>query len=207
MSDVQAMPATARSVPYSVVKSSPMTVIACAYTPEGFVVGADGLRVDATTHQDITHTAQKIFPVRHSDFYGIHAWAGATWLFSLGSGPFVAAEEAQSAINELSERPITSLATYVADIGSLIYDRLVAYNRGTKLLNPNVVSKNNEIFCGMFVGYLRGHAWMIQISFPHENGVLLPPVLNKICEAPNEFCMFSASKLVWFDIQATVFEP
>jgi hypothetical protein len=49
-----------------------MTVIARAYTPEGFVVGADGLRVDATTGQDITYAAQKVFAIRHSDFYSIH---------------------------------------------------------------------------------------------------------------------------------------
>jgi hypothetical protein len=125
----------------------------------------------------------------------------------LGTNPFVVAEEVQSAIKELSEHPITSLAAYVANIGSLIYQRLLVYNRGTALLNPSLASKNNEMFRGMFVGYLKGRAWMIQINFPHDNGELLPPVLGKICEAPNEFCMFSGSKLVWFDVRATIFEP
>ena|ERR1017187_10778538 len=45
------------------VECPDMTAIAYAYTPEGFVVGADGLRVDARTHKDSTNDAQNIFPV------------------------------------------------------------------------------------------------------------------------------------------------
>lgn len=189
------------------IQSPLMTVIACAYTSEGFVIGADGLRVDPRTGQDVTSTAQKIFSIAHPDFHGVHAWAGASWLFSLGKEPFVVSEEARSAIKEFSGSPMPSLIAYVTRIGIRIYKRLLAYNHGTKWLNPDLVSQNNEIFGGMFVGYIDDRAWMVQISFPCINGTLLPPILNKVCEAPTEFIMFSASKSAWDDMQHTTSAP
>ncbi|HWF13841.1 MAG TPA: hypothetical protein VG272_08915, partial [Candidatus Acidoferrales bacterium] len=86
-----------------------MTAIVSVYTPEGFVVGADGLRVDANG-VDVTDTAVKIFPIIHPDLIGVHAWAGTTYLFSLGRPLFSFSEEADSLMKELSNAPVQSLS-------------------------------------------------------------------------------------------------
>jgi hypothetical protein len=184
----------------------PMTAIACAYTPEGFVIAADGLRVDPNTGRDVTTIAQKIFPVAHVDFHGAYAWAGATNLFSPDRAPFVVVDETVKAINELSEFTTRSATEYITRIGSGIYDRLVAYNRGARI-NSNLLTKDGELFRGIFVGYIDSRAWLIQIGFPVRCDALLPPVVDRVCESPHEFCVFSGSELVWNDVQSFMSEP
>ena len=183
-----------------------MTAIACAYTPEGFVVGADGLRTDARTGQEVTNDAQKIFPISHPNFRGIHAWAGSSWLFSLDGCPFIFSEEVQHLMKDSSRVAIDSVSDYVMNLGSGIYQRLLTFNCGAVIRDTKLASKN-EIARGLFVGYVGSRAWRVQISFPYQNGLLLPPVLAEICENPPNFCIFSGSALSWRDLQPHVSEP
>jgi hypothetical protein len=187
------------------VECPDMTAIAYVYTSEGFVVGADGLRVDASTNRDVTHTAQKIFLIKHPNFSGIQAWAGASRLFSLGGEPFIFSEESEHLMNNLSQISVNSLADYATHLASEIYQRLLAYN-GPVIRNTSLVSKD-QVARGLLVGSINGRVESAQIMFPHQNGFLLPPVLREVSEAPTTFCIFSGSALVWSDLQRSNVSP
>ena len=65
-----------------------MTAIAAVYTPEGFVIAADGLRRDGETLEPVSDCAQKIFWGAHPNFVFAYAWTGTVGL-RLPTGEFV----------------------------------------------------------------------------------------------------------------------
>jgi hypothetical protein len=178
-----------------------MTALVSVYTPEGFVMGADGLRMDANG-ADVTDAAQKIFPIAHPNLIGHHAWAGTTSLLFLGKPQFNFSEESQDLMKELSNTPVTSLSDYVSRLGAALYQRLLA-SAGPVI--PNIrTATENVVVRGVFAGYVDGGAGRVQILFPHQNGVLSPPRLTEVSEAGalSGFCIVSGSKLIWNEMKS-----
>jgi hypothetical protein len=119
--------------------------------------------------------------------------------------PFIFSEESQQVMNDLSKTAINGLADYASRLASGIYQRLFAYT-GATIPNTSLISKD-LVARGLLIGSVAGRVESAQIVFPHQNGVLLPPVLREVREAPTEFCIFSGSALVWNDLQSRFSAP
>ena len=173
-----------------------MTTIASAYTSEGFVVGADGMQVSGKTGETLTDNLQKIFIIDHPKVRGVHAWVGAMRLFSSVGSDFDFSAETQKIIKGLATTEFARLSDFVTCIGKELYGKLAA---GRKSLDAAILQKNS-VAGGLFVAYINKRAERVHLVFPHENGLLSPPFLQEVSEAPKDFFRVGGSDRVWNDL-------
>lgn len=62
------------------------TAIVRIYTPEGFVIAADGRKGNTVTREVATDSVQKVFPVDHSDKQLAYSFAGTAGIGAVGAG-------------------------------------------------------------------------------------------------------------------------
>jgi hypothetical protein len=181
-----------------------MTVIASAYSPEGFAIGADGMRRDLHG-QVTTERAVKVFPIERQGLVGAHAWTGATALFYSDRQPFNFLDQAELVAQDMSSIAVRSASDYVLQFSQGLYDRLVIHHMGVPS-NPNVF-QTNEIVRGLFIGYIDDSPFTVEVSFQHRNGVFLEPLLTKVSGEPKTFGMFSGSESVLNDFKDDLRAP
>jgi hypothetical protein len=172
-----------------------MTALVSAHTPEGFVVGADSLRLDL--HNNIvTETATKLHPTNHLDFWGAYGFSGHTALEYSDQRPMFDVLRAASSIAEdFAEAPLDSPQKYVEDFCWDLADRIVAASTGFVLPSEEVFLRT------LFVGYHRGQSLRFQVLFSTVNGCLQSPILKEmIVEPNNDFCVVSGSSVVWDEL-------
>ena len=132
-----------------------------AYTPECFVIGADGLRTDSSGV--VTTHAQKIFPIQQNGLVCAYAWAGQTRIFYGDRPHFDFVEQSQLAISDLAEGGKDFfLDEYVKEFAQALNDRLALHNLGTPI--PACGPVENEIARVIFVGYGRNVPARVEVS-------------------------------------------
>jgi hypothetical protein len=176
-----------------------MTVIASAYSPEGFVIAADGRRRnEGDLSRIVTDKAQKIFFGSHPQLSFAYAWAGRT-SFDLPSGlRFSFLTETHNCITALAEcKTATTFIGYISVLSELLVSRLLEANNYVMPLNGS--NLNQEMVRLVMVGYFEGKAMRSQIRFNHKDGWLQPEIFD-ITENPLDFNIFSGSELVFKEL-------
>jgi hypothetical protein len=190
----------------SAVQSPNMTAIVSSYSPEGFAVGADGLRRDRNTGVEVTDKARKIFAIGHDEFIGVHAWSGSISLFyGDGRQPFNFLDHAQAIAQDMSSIAVNSASDYALKFSQDLYNRLAAYDSGASSKADAFHTK--EVVRALFVGYAKGVPSTVTVSLRHENGAFLEPVLIQVCEEPYDLSLFSGSVKVWEELPPTIEIP
>ena len=95
-----------------------MTAIAYIYTPEGFVIGADGRQstVEMGTHYIESDSVTKISLFHTGNVHGAYAWTGPT-RFQWGTSVFDLKEASLKVAFDLKEMTFDSLADFTKEFG------------------------------------------------------------------------------------------
>ncbi len=178
-----------------------MTALVSQYTPEGFVIGADSLRLDL--HGEVvTESAVKLYPTQHPSFPGAYGFAGHTALEYTDGRPMLnVLHIASDVADDLAKVPLSSPQEYVENFCRELADRIAVASIGVALPNEPVFTRV------MFVGYYQHRPVRLQAIFPAINGSLQRPRLTEWVEAPNPFCMASGSQVVWDELSQDAYQP
>lgn len=178
-----------------------MTALVSAFTNEGFVVGADSLRIDRHG-RTVTEDAIKIYPTNHPVFVGAYGFAGNTALEYADGRILDLLILARDVADDSSRLPFKDALSYVKDFCEDFADRIRYSNIGVAL-------PDGEEFCRvMFVGYHHQTPVRLQVSFSVARGILQSPRLKEMVESPvADFCIASGSQIVWDDLTAEVCKP
>lgn len=172
-----------------------MTALVSAYTPEGFAIGADSLRLDIHD-KVVSETATKLYPTNHPDFLGAYGFTGHTALEYSGQRPMFDVLGAASHIAEdFAKAPLDSPQDYVENFCRDLADRIAVASTG-------IVLPNEQVFLrALFVGYHQRQPFRLQEIFSSVNGRLQSPSLKELTAEPNnEFCIASGSQVVWEEL-------
>jgi hypothetical protein len=175
-----------------------MTAIVSTYVPgQGFAVGADSLRIDAKTGVVVTENARKIFLIEGHGLRLVYAWAGASSLF-LGDGQeFSFVDESANIGNAIATDKPESMGQYVGQFAARIHTRLrtICLPYGRLSDNPETLPRE-RIASDLLVGYYNGEPYRAEVSFSHRNLLLQEPTTDALCEAPDNFAIFSGSDVI-----------
>jgi hypothetical protein len=175
-----------------------MTALVSTYTEEGFIAGADSLRLDLRG-QVVTESATKLFATEHRDFMGAYGWAGTTGLEYIDGRPALNVLDCACRITtELRQCQFSSAQEFVEDFCQRLTDFIARASLGIALPDPK---SGTEFLRGMFVGYHRNRPFLLQTAFSVSNGYLQSPQLTQLVEAPNDFCIASGSAVVWDELR------
>jgi hypothetical protein len=176
-----------------------MTAIVSVYTQDGFIVGADGLRI--STRGDIVSTsAQKLFPISDRNAELIYGWSGTTQFFG---------HDGQCIFDFLSQtEPLMRAACLYAHTDFAAFLRFICTGWYVLLMQSKLtkggdtfpIKLDREIARLLIAGYFKGEPCVADIGVRHDNGTLTLPVVQRMSlplQASRD--VFSGSK--------TAFEP
>lgn len=170
-----------------------MTAIVSSYLPEGFVIGADGLRQDL--RDVVTGHAQKIFPIEQTGMTCAYAWAGHSRICYTDRPHFDFSEQSQLVIADLVKTGVWSLEEYAERFARAFNDRLLRHNGVFQI--PGRGPRGNGIARILFVGYASGGAARVEFSFSCEKGITRAQMSDaKLAFGDFEFKVFSGSPIV-----------
>jgi len=154
------------------------TAIISTYTPNGFVIGADGLRKGSDGTVD-TETAQKVFSVEGNDFRLAYAWAGTTRFISESGEEFdfIKASSEILAVGRLFSA--RGFVNFVDTFNKTLYQMLIRSPFAKKKRYCGVLSKD-EIARLVLLGYFDNQPCTTEIFVRHKNLVVLEPTAEKI---------------------------
>jgi hypothetical protein len=176
------------------IDSHPMTAIIGAYTRDGFVVAADGRRLNPTG-QKITDEAQKIYMDSHPDFMFAVAWAGVRRLGTPSCGEFDFADETKRAIQQLQTSSYGSLDAFIRDVLFCVYANLMGCIGGIRVYPPKTPAEDGEIARCLFSGYFKGFPYFAACAFRHKNGDLIYPQIDFLSKLnASEIVIFSGPR-------------
>jgi hypothetical protein len=101
-----------------------MTAIASVYTPEGFVVGADG-RECLPNGDKLSDNKCKLFPAKADGTNAVYGFAGCVKV-----GSFDILLESHKIEYELRDKRFKSLADYALKLSEILYYRLSGHTAG-----------------------------------------------------------------------------
>ncbi len=172
-----------------------MTALVTSYTPEGFVVGADGMRRNQDSGQVETLKAQKIFPIQQEFFVGAYGWAGMTRIFYSNKEPFDFAAKTNQVIRDYPCERGEGFSEYTERITDEVFELLFVHNNNCAI--PADQIRPDEINRVLFVGYVSREAWLAQIVFPRFNGHPWRPHTDRLDKEPQTFAIVSGSEVIW----------
>ncbi len=152
------------------------TAIVCAYIPAGFVIGADGRRIDPDSGSIVTETAQKIFSVKLGKLRLIYAWSGSIVNFKMDGTVFdfkVATDLILTAIDLSQTR---TFSEFVTQFANALYI-LILSSIGVRGF------KKEEIARVLFVSYFNGQPHMAKIYIKHDGQKILRPEVEYSLES------------------------
>jgi hypothetical protein len=175
------------------------TAIVSAYTPKGFVIGADGLRREGRTGAVVSESVTKIFSAKAHSSVSAYAWAGVTSLFGPG-GESCFDLLGESAVVEriMASFPTGSFIEYVSCFMEMVYERLLVTNGGDKLTGGlDQLPEGEQIARTVFVSYFMGVPWRATFEIFRRNDVLGGVRLMELRPAPGDFQVFSGSNMIF----------
>ena len=155
-----------------------MSAIIWVYTPEGFVVGADGRRKDLTG-QIGSDSAQKIFFFETSNTRGAFTWNGCTEI-STSSSTFDFKDVTLSILRDIKAERFETLSGVITEIALRLLDPLLNWiqSSGGRLEYPD----NEEWASVQMYGYVDGSPDMARAVFPFKGGEPRTPGLDVSCK-------------------------
>jgi hypothetical protein len=194
----------------AVVECFPMTAIVSTYVLEqGFVIGSDGLRIDANSQHPITNQAKKIFLIEADGVRLAYGWAGATrLLFGDGTHFDFIDESAKIADLMLVNRP-ESIEAFTDNFALEMCRQLrLRISLDGRLSENASALPKKEIAKVLFVGYYNGKPYRTGASFLHTASYLQAPYRHEIIEAPTrDFNIFNGSADTWEEFKTFAAQP
>lgn len=148
------------------VHNDPMTAIVAVHTPDGFIIGADGRRMDREVIT--TEQAKKLFWFESETIRLVYAWSGTTQTFAKNNEilhDVFAASETILPIAAFSGKD--SFASFVDVFCKVLYKTLPA-----RITNMS----REELARVLFVGYFQGQPCSAKIELLYSNSFLTPDV-------------------------------
>jgi hypothetical protein len=190
------------------------TAIVSAYTPEGFIIGADGMRRDQRTGAIKTLQARKIFFIQHNDLVLAYGWSGATHILDSRNEPvFSFPKESEEISNVLLPTKDDSFADYAKDLFGEVLSRLMEAQQSGKISAYPTGQKlewgEEKIAGALLIGYFRGRPCRAIVEFSHVQQRLLRPTMREIQDGnvPVDFNIYSGSKDTYKEVEPTHFMP
>jgi hypothetical protein len=176
-----------------------MTLIAAVWSPEGFVIAADGFQV--ATSRLATYNAQKIFhtPFHHDSGF-VYACAGTTQIGFQSGRSFGFIQATKRVTDNLSGTPFPNdPADYFNEIGGRLFQELLDSAADPDLGDSRL----------LFVGYANGSPLWAELIFSNTGTRFYPPVLARVTHSPRQFMVFAGSTTVYGDMQIAgkLFQP
>jgi hypothetical protein len=172
------------------------TAIVSAYTPEGFVIGADGLRREAKTNEITTRKAIKLHFTETSNGCIGYAWAGTTSILADGAS-FNFIQESESVAKDLAATTFEYFPDYTIRFTDLIYQHFNRANLEDKFAGNLALIAEGKVVCRIvFVGYFLGAPWRARFEVTKKGKVLTGIHLIDVREKPIDFDIFSGSELM-----------
>jgi hypothetical protein len=174
-----------------------MTAIISIYTPNGFVIGADGRRVGRNSETVITESAQKLLYFQSENTRLIYAWRGSThFLDDQGQAmfDFLAVSEPILRISSYLER--NDFGAFVAVFQRMLYAALL---QSVSVVGMDFFKgcDDKEVAKMLLSGYFDGNPCEAEISVRHHYSGFSEPVVTAISVPPPMGCnIFSAPQSV-----------
>jgi hypothetical protein len=168
-----------------------MTAIVSAYTPEGFVLAADGLRLDF--HDALVgDRAIKIFSIKTPILNTAYACAGAVKMFQK-TEVIDTAGIIRDCVERAKQNSYQSFSEFVTALqGRLNKSFLQVWFITIKIL---------------IVGYRNDGAWRAQLKAAPSDNFRTVFELCELCEAPVDFNIFNGSPKMFAQIESDICEP
>jgi hypothetical protein len=156
-----------------------MTAIVSVYTPDGFIVGADGLRMNSSGTV-VSETAQKLFPFQSKDTQLLYSWCGTTQFYDRdGACIFDFISQSEPLLTAAILYAHADFAAFLQFVKAGLYV-LLRQSRLIKRGDSFQINLNSELARMLITGYFKGEPCMADIGIDLENGVLVPPVIRRV---------------------------
>jgi len=159
-----------------------MTTIIRSYTPQGFVIAADGRKCDSENPSRVIDTTQKIIGIEGETRQLGCSFAGVVELTRDQSEETALdfRTEARAAANGLSQQRFDDLFQYAIAFASPINRTLAEIKSSGEITNyeslsPGFVQRGEAIALLWLDGYYHGVPSRVAIRFRHDNQELLEP--------------------------------
>jgi len=175
-----------------------MTAIAIAYTPDGFVIGADGRQVnfDGTV---VSENSQKIIEYSALNVRAAGAWSG-TLQFDDGVSSFDIKTHTLEIAESVKLLEFASAEEYAQTIAGHLFDRFSGWLNSAR---GSVGSYTGEVARMALVGYVNGSPEQSSIFLNCEDGILsLPGIGSPIDPLSPRLQVFSGNKAVFLSMHA-----
>lgn len=169
-----------------------MTAIVWAYGRDGFIIAADGRRIDSDTHRVDSDDVQKIFAVKVGDLRLVYAWHGNVHL-EMVDGTVVSFKVITDCIiQSMDMTSITSFAQFVERFRDALFPASVI------LFQKNVqkYQQDKPIVGVVFLAYFDGQPYFTEMEIYHDGNKILRPEVE-IHPASGKFRVFSGSEMAY----------
>ena len=167
-----------------------MTAIVWAYAPDGFVIAADGRRMDADTHQVVSDEVQKIYSVKVDEFRLVYAWRGNTYLEMKNGAVIDFKIITDCIVQSMDMTTINAFAEFV----ERFRDALFPISRFIFEKNLQMYRQDRPIISVVFLSYFRGNPYFSELEILHDGNKILRPEA-KSHPAVGKFRIFSGSEI------------
>jgi hypothetical protein len=148
------------------VHNSPVTAIVAVHTPDGFVIGADGRRMDGPVV--ITEQAQKLFSFDAGAFRLVYGWAGTTQMSdNAGRVLYDLISATQEILPAVALQESDNFLSFVDIFCKKLSKKIPA--RITNMLKEDIARI-------LFVGYCQDEPCMARIELLYPDSYLTPKI-------------------------------
>ena len=168
------------------------TAIVSEHIPDGFVIGADGRRIDPVSGLIGGDATQKIFGVNlgMGKLRLVYGWTGATWFEAKNGTTLLDLKDlTDEVLQSLDMSSVSRFSTFVR----LFIDRLLLFFENSPG-SPDIF-QNKEIATVLFVGYFDGEPCKAEIGIIRGQDTIFRPEITNLCvPAPFGYRIFTGSK-------------
>ena len=167
-----------------------MTAIVWAYGLDGFIIAADGRRLDGDTREVACDVVQKIFSVKVDGLRLVYAWKGNAYL-EAKKGPDIDFRTITDCI--IQGLDIKNISTF-AEVVEKFRDALFPISRMIFEQMLGQLPSDKPILGVVFLAYFGGYPYFAEIEIWHDGNQILRPTVE--CHpATGKFRIFSGSKM------------
>jgi hypothetical protein len=176
-----------------------MTAIASIYTPEGFVIGADGRRIDES-RGIVSDSEIKIFGGGAANVRIIFGWTGCSRM-QVKSDIFDFKSRSLELMEQFKNQEFNTLADFITAFSLKFYEQLITWVSGCGYQFRQV---DNPTWSRLqMVGFVNGSPALAEAHFPFLRGLPMKPGLVQMLEEPtNHFKMFAGKTSVYQSMYA-----
>lgn len=164
------------------------TAIARIYTPEGFVVAADGRTLNAATGKVGTDTMQKIFPLHHEQGDIACVIAGSGQFFS-HMGEFTFGAEVSQAALAIARTEIRNPDHYAGQLAALVVKKLEVFKL---VFQPASLHARTEATHIWLEGYLAGRPMRRKITLAYQTETVVAEVSAAELDPPGKIWAYGS---------------